>query len=106
MGIHFLLCVHGNKRIGTHDVIHDTFVAIAWDAGFHLGWKQLHPFPSITFNSSRWWDDIVFTKDDIHTLVDVVIADPTRADLLPQSCTTQGFTTLDAAQTKERSYRN
>jgi len=26
MGIHLLSCVHGNKRIGTHDVIYDTFV--------------------------------------------------------------------------------
>jgi hypothetical protein len=42
MGIHLLRCVHGNERIGTHDAIHDTFVAIARDAGFHVGQKQLH----------------------------------------------------------------
>jgi hypothetical protein len=32
------------------------------------------------FNSSRPWIDIVLTKDGIHTLVDIVIANPTRAD--------------------------
>jgi len=29
MGIHFLCCAHGNKKIGTHDVICNTFVTIA-----------------------------------------------------------------------------
>jgi hypothetical protein len=48
----------------------------------------------------------VFSKDGIRTLVEVVIVDPTRADLLPQSCATQGFTTFDVAQAKERSYHN
>jgi hypothetical protein len=37
MGIHFLRCVHGNKRITTHDAICDTFVAIAQYVGFHMG---------------------------------------------------------------------
>jgi hypothetical protein len=52
MGIHFLLYVHGNKHTGTHDVICDTFAIIAWDVGFHLGWGQLHAFPSIIFNDA------------------------------------------------------
>jgi hypothetical protein len=48
----------------------------------------------------------VFTKDGIHTLVNVVIVNPTRADLLPRSCTTQGLVASDATQAKEKSYRN
>jgi hypothetical protein len=44
MGIHLLHCVHGNKRTGTHDAIHDTI---------HMGQKQLHVFPSTTFNSKK-----------------------------------------------------
>jgi hypothetical protein len=48
----------------------------------------------------------VLTKDGIRVLVDVVIAGPTRVDLLPQSCATQGFVTFDVAQTKERNYHN
>ncbi len=27
MGIHLICCAHGNERTGTHDAIHDTFVA-------------------------------------------------------------------------------
>ncbi len=52
MGIHLLRCAHGNECMGTHDVVCDTFVAIAWDASFHVGWKQSYALPSTTFNSS------------------------------------------------------
>jgi hypothetical protein len=48
----------------------------------------------------------VFTKDDICTLVNVVIVDPTQMDLLPQSCATQGFATSNAIQAKEQSYHD
>jgi hypothetical protein len=53
MGIHFLCYAHGNKHTGTHDAICNTFVAIEWDAGFHMGQEQLHVFPLTTFNSSH-----------------------------------------------------
>jgi hypothetical protein len=43
----------------THDVVYDTFVAIAHDAGFHMGQKQLHVLPSNRFNSSCQRVDIV-----------------------------------------------
>jgi hypothetical protein len=102
MGIHLLCCTHGNERIGTHNVVHDTFAAIARNVGFHVGRKQLHALPSTTFNSSCQQIDIVLTKDGIYTLTDVVIANPTRADLLSQSYTIQGFDASDVAQAKKR----
>jgi hypothetical protein len=95
MGIHFLHCVHDNKHIRTHDIIHDTFVAIVWDDGLHTGWKQLHAFLSITFNSFFLQTNIVLTKDGIHILVDIVIVDSMRTNLRPRSCATQGFATFD-----------
>jgi hypothetical protein len=67
MGIHLLRYAHGNEHIRTHDVIHDTFVAIAWDVSFHMGREQLYVIPSTTFNSFRWRIDIVFTKYGICT---------------------------------------
>jgi hypothetical protein len=42
----------------------------------------------------------VLTKDGIRTLIGIVIANPTQADLLPESCTTQGFFIFDVAKTK------
>jgi len=41
MGIHFLCYVHGKECIGTHDVIRDTFVTIAWNASFSHGMKTI-----------------------------------------------------------------
>jgi hypothetical protein len=106
MGIHLLHCVHGNEHIGTHDAIHNIFATIAWNVGFHVGQQQLHAFLSTTFNSSRRWIDIVLIKDGICTLANIVITNPTRIDLLPQSCATQGFVASDATQANERSYCN
>ncbi len=48
----------------------------------------------------------MLTKDDIHSLVDVVIVDPIQADLLHRSYITQGLVASDVTQTKERSYCN
>jgi hypothetical protein len=106
MGIHILCCVHDNELTWTHDVIHDTFVAIMWGVGFHVGWEQLHALPLNTFNSSFQWIDIMFSKDDIRTVVNNVIANPTWVDLLLQFYATQGFVTFDAAQAKEQNYRD
>jgi hypothetical protein len=106
MNIHLLCCVHGNERMDIHDVVHDTFVAIMWDVGFHVGQKQLHAFFSSTFNSFHWRVDIVLTKNDIRILANIVIANPTWVDLLPQSCAIQRFVASNAVQAKERSYRD
>jgi hypothetical protein len=46
----------------------------------------------------------MLTKDGIHTLVDVIIIDPTRANLLPSSCEAQIFAAIDAVQAKAKSY--
>ncbi len=48
----------------------------------------------------------MFTKDDIRTLVNIVISDPTRMDLLPRSYAIQGFDAFDAAQAKEKNNLN
>jgi hypothetical protein len=52
------------------------------------------------FNASGQWVDIVLTKNGIHTLVDDVIADPTRTNLFPWFCTTQGFSIFEVTQVK------
>ncbi len=104
MGIHFLCCAYGIKHMKTHDEVHNTFVAIAWNVNFPMGWKQLHVFPSTMFNSSHQQVNIVLTKDEFLTLVDVVITNPMNVNLFPWSCTTQKFVTLDVASAKERNY--
>jgi hypothetical protein len=76
MDIHLLRCAQGNECIEIRDAIHDTFATITQDVGFHMGQQQLHALPSTTFNSFRQRVDIVFTKDVIHTLANVVITNP------------------------------
>jgi hypothetical protein len=48
----------------------------------------------------------VLTKDNIRTLVNVVITDPTQANLFFRFCTTKGFVAFDATQTKKWNYCN
>jgi hypothetical protein len=81
MGIHLFYCAHGNKHTWTHDAF--MTVAIVHDVGSHMGWKQLHVLPSNTFNFFHQWINIVFTKNGIRTLTNVVITDPMWVDLLP-----------------------
>jgi hypothetical protein len=74
--VHFLCCAHDNTCTRTHDAIHYIFVNIARNASFHMGRKQLHTLSSTTFNFLNWQVNIVFTKNGIRILVDVVIVDP------------------------------
>jgi hypothetical protein len=104
MRIHFLRCAHGNECTKTHDAIRDTFVAIVQDASFHMGREQLHVLPSTTFNSFCQRINNVLTKNGIHTLTKVIVANPTQANLLKKSCVIQGFVASNAAQAKERNY--
>jgi len=106
MGIHFLCCAHGNECMGTHDAIHNTFVIIVWDVGLYIGQEQLHALPLARLDSFCWWIKIVFTKDAIRTVIDIVITNPLHVDLPFQFCTTQGFVISNTTQTKERSYHN
>jgi len=103
MGIHFLCCVHGNECTRTHDAIHDTFVSHNVKCWFPCWIKTI---TCTSFNSSCRRINIVFTKDDIRTLANVVIINPTWVNLFPWSYATQGFVALDVVQVKERNYRN
>jgi hypothetical protein len=58
------------------------------------------------FNFSRWQVDIVFIKDDIGTLVDIVIVNLPWAYLLLWSCVMQRFAAFDAVQVKKQTYHN
>jgi hypothetical protein len=68
--------------------------------------KITHTSPLTTFHFFHWQVDIVFTKDGIHSLTNVVIADPTWANLLRQCCTTWGFVASKTTKAKKKSYRD
>jgi hypothetical protein len=82
---------HGNKHMKTHDVSCDIFVTIVQSVNFHMGWEPPHALFLTMFKSCHYRINIVLTKDEIRTPVDIVIIDPMWTDLLPWSCTTQRF---------------
>lgn len=88
MSIHFLCCAQVYERSETHDAVCDIFATIAQNVGIHMWQEQLHKLPLPTFNSFCQRINLVFTKNGIHTLVDVVIADSMHVDLFPWSCIT------------------
>jgi hypothetical protein len=90
---------HGNKHMGTHDIIRGTFATIVQNVNFHMGWKQLHALFLTMFKSCHWRVNIVLTNNEIHTLVDIVIIDSMWVDLFP-SCAAQKFVAIDAIQIK------
>lgn len=102
MGIYLIHCAHNNEHTRTQDAICSTFVTIVRNAIFYMRQEQLQVLPSTMFNSSCWRVDIVFTKDDIHTLVDIVIADSTQANLFSWSCATQRFVAFNVVQAKKK----
>jgi hypothetical protein len=51
MSVHLLCCAHGNECMGTHDAIHNTFVAIVQNVGLYVGQEQLHALSSTMFDS-------------------------------------------------------
>jgi hypothetical protein len=73
-------------------------LASIWDENDYMNFPQLS---STRFNLFYRRINIVFIKDGIHSLVDIVITDLTRTNLFPQSCTTQRFATSNIVQTKE-----
>jgi hypothetical protein len=63
-----------------------------WDENNYTHFLQPHFTPI----------NIMFTKDGIHTLVNVVITYPTWVNLLHWSCIVQGFVASKTAQAKKR----
>jgi hypothetical protein len=67
---------------------------------------QPHVLLSTIFHSFCRWIDILFTKYGICIVIDVVIVDPTWANLLCWFCATQGFVASKVAKAKKRNYHN
>ncbi len=70
-------------------------LASMWDEDNYKRFSQPFSIPAI---------DIVFTKDGICILTNIVIVDPMCANIFLRSFTTQRFVAFDVIQTKERNY--
>jgi hypothetical protein len=76
------------------------------NVGFHVGQKQLHMLVLATSNSFHWQINSVLTKNEIRTLTNAIIGNPTQTNLFFWSCAIQGFVASNAIKTKEKSYCN
>ncbi len=83
-----------------HITSHDNFATITLDSGTHIQNEVSHLFPHHT----RKRMDIVITRDDFWTWVDVVIANPTHTNLVQCPSTTTTHVTTFAIQNKAQSY--
>jgi len=106
MGIHLVCCAHGGERIALHDAIRYAFASIAKDARFHVFLKP-NPCSSTPFlQSSSRRVNIVLSIDGIHTLVNVVIANPTQIDFGIIGSSFSWVVMTLVAQVKEGLYRD
>jgi hypothetical protein len=71
LGIHLLHCMCENGRITTHDILQDTVAIITLESEAHVHKEDSHLFPCHTWRRMN----IVITRDNFRTLVDVVIAE-------------------------------
>jgi hypothetical protein len=78
----------------------DIVATIVLKSGVHVQKKVFHLFPHHTYRGM----DIVITRDGFQTLVDIIITDPTRTNLVQCASTTTTHVATIVAQNKTRSY--
>ncbi len=84
LSTHLLRCPNMNECITTHDTFQDPIAVIVLESGTHVQREVSHLF----FHHTQWQVDIFITKDDFRTLMDVIIADSIRTDMVQWTLTT------------------
>jgi hypothetical protein len=81
MKIHFFMVLQG--RMHCNPQHHSGFFAsITKYVGFHVLHEQTHVFPLFSFYSLKQQVDIMFTTNGVHTLTNIIIINPTQANLI------------------------
>jgi hypothetical protein len=83
MGIHLLEGSRTRKCTTSHDV-QNTFASISKNVGFHIFHEQSHVLLMFSplLQSSQQQVDVVLTTNEVNTMVEVVIINPTQANLV------------------------
>ena len=80
LGTHFLCCARGGERTSLHDSVRDAVYHIIRESLQHTYRERSGFLPSSTLGGRV---DVVISDGAMgHTLVDIVVADPTRRDLV------------------------
>jgi hypothetical protein len=100
LGIHLICCLCENDCTTTHDTLQNTIATIASKSGAHIYREVFHFFP----HDTQRWVDIIITKDNFRTLMDVVIANLTHTNLVQHASTMIMHVTIVIVQDKTQSY--
>ena len=83
LGTHLLRCARGGERPASHDSVRDAVYHIIRESRQHAQPERTGFLPSSAPGGRGGRVDIVISDAAVgHTLVDIVVADPTRRDLV------------------------
>ena len=105
LGTHLLRCSRGGERTAAHDAVRDAIEYIIRDAGRAVVREKTGFLPSSIPGGRGGRVDLVISEPARgHTLLDIVIADPTRVDLVARAAVASEHAASEAARQKERRY--
>ena len=107
LGTHLMRCSRGGERTSSHDSVRDSVYHILRESGQHVQRERTGFLPSSAPGGRGGRVDIVISDlVEGHILVDVVIADPTRRDLVDRAACRGLVAAEDAERRKETHYRD
>jgi len=97
---------HGGELIVFHNTIWDGFTSIVRDMRSHVSHEQTYVLPLPSFQTFHWQVDIVLSIDGTHTFTNVVIATPTRINLVFYVVSSRVVVMTMVTQAKEKLYHD
>ena len=102
-----MCCVRGGERTSSHDFVRDAVYHIIRESCRHAHRERTSFLPSSEPGGRGGRVDIVIPDAAVgHTLVDVVVVDPTRRDLVERVAKRDVVAGTDAERRKETHYRD
>jgi hypothetical protein len=100
LGTHLLKCLYRNEHTTTHNTFWDNVATIFLESGTHVQREVSHLFPRHIWHQM----DILITKDNLWTLMDIVIAYSTHINMKQRTSTTTTHVVMMTTQEKTQSY--
>ena len=100
-------CARGGERTSSHDFVRDAVCHIIRESCQHAHRERTSFLPSSAPDGRGGRLDIVISDAAVgHTLVDIVVADPTRRDLVERAVRRHLTAVTDAERRRETHYRD
>ena len=107
LGTHLLRCARGGERTASHDPVRDVVYHIIRESRQHAHRERAGFLPPSAFGGRGGQVYIVISDAAVgHTLVDILVADPTRRDLVERAARQDLVATTNAERRKEAHYQD